>query len=84
MYEEETPVKLRTVGGLTSAINNAMEAKRKSLDVPFSKFLIIANPDNGDDFLLEVHCLFLHFSSCWFELEVSFLKLELQLSLVPR
>ena len=47
MYEEETPFKLRIAGGLTSAINNAMEAKRKSLAVPFSKFLAITNSDNG-------------------------------------
>ena len=72
MYEEETPVDLRTAGGLTSAINNAMEAKRKSLAAPFSKFLAIVNLDNGDDFLLEVCCLPLHFGSCWFLLEESF------------
>ena len=84
MYEEETPVELRTTRGLTSAINNAMEAKKKSLAAPFSKFLAIANPDSGDDFLLEVRFMFLHFGLCWFELEVSFLKLQLQLSLVSR
>ena len=84
MYEEETPVDLRTAGGLTSAINNAMEAKRKSLAALFSKYLAIANPDNRDDFLLEVCCMFLHFGSCWFLLEDSFQKLEPQLSLVPK
>ena len=84
MYERETPVELQTTRELTSAINNAMEAKRKSLVAPFSKFLDIANPDNEDDFLLKVHCMFLHFGFCWFELEVSFLKLELQLLVVPR
>ena len=72
MYKEETPVDLRTVGGLTSAINNAMEAKRKSLVAPFSKYLAIANPDNRDDFLLEVCCLFLQFGSYWLFVEDSF------------
>ena len=84
MYEEETPFKLRTARGLISAINNTMEAKRKSLTAPFSKLLAIANADNRDDFLLEVGCLMLHFGFCWFKLEVSLLKLELEFSLVPR
>ena len=82
MYEDETSVELQTTRGLTSAINIAMEAKKKSLTAPFSKFLTIANPDNGDDFLLDVRCMLLHFGFCWFELEVSLLKLELELSLV--
>ena len=84
MYKEETPVELRTARRLTLAINNAMEAKRKNLAAPFSKLLAIANPDNKDDFLLKVRCLFLHFGSCWFELEVSFLKHVLQLLLILR
>ena len=54
--EEETPLKLRIVGGLTLAINSAIETKRKALTTPFLKHLAIANTNNGEEFLLEVRC----------------------------
>ena len=53
-YEEETPRRRRTAEGLNAAINGAMEAKRKALTAPFTKFLAIANPANGKNFLPEV------------------------------
>ncbi|KAG0631975.1 hypothetical protein M758_1G295400 [Ceratodon purpureus] len=53
-YEEETHRRRRTAEGLNAAINGAMEAKRKALTAPFNKFLAIANPANGKNFLPEI------------------------------
>ena len=56
-YEEETHRRKRTAEGLNAAINGAMESKRKALTAPFTKFLAIANPANGKNFLPEVIAL---------------------------
>ena len=39
------------------AIVAAMEVKRKQLNTPFTKFLSIANPHNGVNFLIEVRMI---------------------------
>jgi hypothetical protein len=53
-YEEETNPKRQTTAGLTTAINTAMDVKRAKLLTSFIKFLTIANPCNGSQFLEEV------------------------------
>jgi hypothetical protein len=53
-YEDDTDVAMRTEAGLTNAINIAMDLKRSKLNAPFTKYLAIANPGNGDGFLAEV------------------------------
>ena len=50
-YEEETPVESRSASGLRATINVAKKAK---LNTPFTKYLAIANPNNGVSFLLEL------------------------------
>jgi hypothetical protein len=39
---------------LRLAMNSAMETRRLKLTAPFNKYLTIANPVNGKDFLDEV------------------------------
>ena len=53
-YEEETDEDSRTATGLTSTITAGNEAKRKKLTTAFTKYLSIANPANGTQFLFEV------------------------------
>jgi hypothetical protein len=53
-YEEETPAGKRTAEGLETAVNNAISLKKQKLNAPFTKYLTIANPVNGSDFLEEV------------------------------
>jgi hypothetical protein len=53
-YEDETTPGKRTVDGLQNAMNSAMETRRLKLTAPFNKYLTIANPVNGKDFLDEV------------------------------
>jgi hypothetical protein len=53
-YEDETAPGKRTVDGLQTAMNSAMETRRLKLTAPFNKYLTIANPVNGKDFLDEV------------------------------
>ena len=44
----------RSASGLRAAINATMDAKKAKLNTPFTKYLAIANPNNGVSFLLEV------------------------------
>ena len=53
-YEEEKDEDSRTAIGLTSAITAGIEAKRRKLTTAFTKYLSIANPANGAQFLSEV------------------------------
>jgi hypothetical protein len=53
-YEDETPAGKRTAAGLEKAINTAINLKKQKLNAPFTKYLIIANPSNGSEFLEEV------------------------------
>ena len=53
-YEEETDEDSCTVTGLTIAITAGIEAKRQKLTTAFTKYLSIANPANGIQFLSEV------------------------------
>lgn len=53
---------MRTASGLTSAISNAMEAKRVKVNAPFNKYLAISNPANGAGFLEEVNEHLIEFS----------------------
>ena len=53
-YEDETEADCRTAAGLTSVITAGIEAKRQKLTTAFTKYLLVANPHNGDSFLSEV------------------------------
>ena len=61
----------RSATGLQGAIVAAMEAKRKQLNTPFTKFLSIANPHNGANFLIDVRMIcpkvysFDYVYECW-------------------
>ena len=44
----------RSTSGLRAAIIVAMDAKKAKLNMPFTKYLAIVNPNNGVSFLLEV------------------------------
>ena len=35
----------------------AMDSKKAKLNTPFTKYLAIANPNNGTNFLMEVHSM---------------------------
>ena len=61
-YKEETDEDSRTATGLTTAITAGIEAKQQKLTTTFTKYLSIANPANGTQFLSEVqsHNLFKH------------------------
>ena len=53
-YEDDTDIAMRTEVGLNNTINSAMDLKRSKLNAPFTKYLAIVNPRNGDGFLAEV------------------------------
>ena len=53
-YEDETDPDSRTASGLTSAISAGTEAKRQKLTTAFTKYLSIANLENGKHFLSEI------------------------------
>ena len=57
---------------MTNAITAGTDAKRKSLTMAFTKFLSIANPANGKEFLSEVCYAKLIFS--WIAFESSSLQ----------
>jgi hypothetical protein len=59
-YEDETLLQHRTHKGLTDAINNAIDLKKHKLNAPFNKYLSIANPANGEEFLSEVRLIRVH------------------------
>jgi hypothetical protein len=52
-YEDETQPGEQTEHGLNNAINSAIESKKHKLNAPFNKYLTLANPRNGEDFLEE-------------------------------
>ena len=56
-FEDEHDKSSRSAAGLRGAIVATMEAKRKQLNTPFTKFLSIANPHNGANFLIEVRMI---------------------------
>ena len=56
-FEDEHDKSSRSAAGLRVAIIAAMEAKRKQLNTPFTKFLSIANPHNGANFLIRVQMI---------------------------
>ena len=55
IYKEKTAIEDQTAAGvwdaMTAASNNMVESIKKK---DFTKYLTIANPKNGDDFLNEV------------------------------
>ena len=57
-FEDEHDKSNRSAAGLRGAIVAAMEAKRKQLNTPFTKFLSIANPHNDANFLIEVRMIY--------------------------
>ena len=57
-FEDEHNKSSRSAAGLREAIVAAMEAKRKQLNTPFTKFLSIANPHNRANFLIEVQMIY--------------------------
>ena len=60
-YKDDTNVTMCTKAGLNNAINSTMDLKRSKLNAPFTKYLAIVNPGNGDGFLAEVwYFLILH------------------------
>jgi hypothetical protein len=63
-YEDETPVGKQTAPGLENAINNAVIIKKQKLSAPFAKYLAIANPGNGSEFLEEASSLIHYFLVC--------------------
>ena len=58
IYKENTPILEQTAAGvwdaMTAASNNMVDTIKKK---DFTKYLAIANPKNGDDFLAEVSWL---------------------------
>ena len=46
--------------GVTTVMRAAAKANQQSFKVQFSKFIAVANPKFGDDFLDEVTVIFLH------------------------
>ena len=42
---------------MRAAITAAMDSKKAKLNTPFTKYLAIANPNNGTNFLMEVHSM---------------------------
>ena len=57
-FKDEHDKSNKSAAGLRGAIIAAMEAKRKQLNTPFTKFLSIANPHNGANFLIEVRMIY--------------------------
>ena len=57
-FEDKHDKSSRPAAGLRRAIVATMEAKRKQLNTPFTKFLSIANPHNGTNFLIEVRMIY--------------------------
>ena len=57
-FEDEHDKSSRSAADLRGAIVAAMEAKQKQLNTPFTKFLSIANPHNGANFLIEVRMIY--------------------------
>jgi hypothetical protein len=53
-YVEETSVDERTDSGVTAAMRAAAKSKVQSFKGHFSKYVAIANPKLGDEFLEEV------------------------------